>query len=1062
MISAVRIQSLGRKLLDKLRVQRHRKALKKVEESLDNRPVLYSLLRALSDAELGDLPQPVSLIVTAASLGLPEALKILLMDEAECSLPDGSGCSALDRAAQRGHRSCVRILLANKHYSGVDGGQALVFASQRGNVAMVKLLLQNGVSATARGAENVSGLHPAAYLGYSQVLLCLIRAGGDVSGPDLRGRTPCHAAIQGHQEKCLEILLREGTNVRARDNLGREPLNMAAEFQASRGAISAIAEKGGSVSAPDIHGLTPLHIASAKADLEQLSAFLSLGADPRAVDKLHRSSLHLAVLECEDAVCVPVAKALVEHLRAGSGDPPGKFESLKRLLLDLPDGEGMTALMYGAALNKPLLVQFLLQNGASVNCVDNRGWSALTWARFVEAGRACVLLEDAGGSDDHVTNPRLSSRAIDPSTLARSRKADGQFPSLRDMVEGVSQSPVSDDDDALFLQSESGSGELDDDQSPLDDAVSSDGERGSIRQLIRPDSRAEDLADYQRRRAQAERAIALAEMSQNEALLEMRKLRNQAELGDVRSQGEQVAVHEREQLIRQLHESTRENDPEALQSVLVEISKRDISVDEPPSKWNNQTALHVAAMRNHLTAAKLLVDAGASPRCLDVSGSSPLHYACAEGNLPMVKLFLLKGGRDMVNRCNKVEECSPLHIAARFEKPLVAAFLLSRGAMRGIIDKHGRTALQVAQLYKAKKCVKVITRSDKDCSLFHAAIRTHFQDHVTKYLKKRRELVWSADYSGNCAIHTAALADNTLAVRVLLDAGADIEDRNSHGRTALHVAAERGNINCMELLLSKGAMPSASDHEGMTPLHLAAGARQLLAIKLLILWGAAIDATSHVGFTPLHRAAEAGSLPILKLLIKEGANPHAVVDGGFTALRIARENERTECELYLTSKVEERSADAVAPHQDRLLERRGPHRPGFGGRPKSRASPRGVNAGTSTDALDVVATPPKVGKTLQARDPSPPGRTRKLPPPSRSAAAVRAQRPSSAYNAAVVPPVRPPSSVGSVRVSQPSTSAPASSRLGHQETKPFPPAPMSTKDFQSVLDHLKLQALNYV
>jgi ankyrin repeat protein len=57
---------------------------------------------------------------------------------------------------------------------------------------------------------------------------------------------------------------------------------------------------------------------------------------------------------------------------------------------------------------------------------------------------------------------------------------------------------------------------------------------------------------------------------------------------------------------------------------------------------------------------------------------------------------------------------------------------------------------------------------------------------------------------------------------ILLDAGADVNARNSHGRTPLHnVSAVMSETKIIIVLLDAGADVNARDSNGYTPLHLA-------------------------------------------------------------------------------------------------------------------------------------------------------------------------------------------------------------------------------------------------
>ena len=61
------------------------------------------------------------------------------------------------------------------------------------------------------------------------------------------------------------------------------------------------------------------------------------------------------------------------------------------------------------------------------------------------------------------------------------------------------------------------------------------------------------------------------------------------------------------------------------------------------------------------------------------------------------------------------------------------------------------------------------------------------------------------------------------AVKMLLDAGADINAANRSGYTALHGAAYRGANEIVQILVDKGAKMDVKSKEGRMPVNMAEG-----------------------------------------------------------------------------------------------------------------------------------------------------------------------------------------------------------------------------------------------
>eukprot|EP00936_MAST-01D_sp_MAST-1D-sp1_P001076 g1076.t1 len=71
-------------------------------------------------------------------------------------------------------------------------------------------------------------------------------------------------------------------------------------------------------------------------------------------------------------------------------------------------------------------------------------------------------------------------------------------------------------------------------------------------------------------------------------------------------------------------------------------------------------------------------------------------------------------------------------------------------------------------------------------------------------------------------------------VRVLLEAGADVDAQNEVGISALHNAAYHGDMQLVHILLEAGADRSLNDEWGRTPLHVAAASGNVPIVRLLL------------------------------------------------------------------------------------------------------------------------------------------------------------------------------------------------------------------------------------
>jgi ankyrin repeat protein len=142
---------------------------------------------------------------------------------------------------------------------------------------------------------------------------------------------------------------------------------------------------------------------------------------------------------------------------------------------------------------------------------------------------------------------------------------------------------------------------------------------------------------------------------------------------------------------------------------------------------------------------------------------------------------------------------------------------------------------------------------------------------------------YAVEYSENYAAHVTPLmiAANTssiAAVKLLVEAGADLGAKDKKGRTALTYAKE-GKFKRVVAYLETAY--EKQDAAGALNLREAAATNTVYRLKGLLETGADVEQSDETGQTPLMLAVAAGHVEVVRMLCAAGANVHATRgDGG--------------------------------------------------------------------------------------------------------------------------------------------------------------------------------------
>lgn len=131
-------------------------------------------------------------------------------------------------------------------------------------------------------------------------------------------------------------------------------------------------------------------------------------------------------------------------------------------------------------------------------------------------------------------------------------------------------------------------------------------------------------------------------------------------------------------------------------------------------------------------------------------------------------------------------------------------------------------------------------------------------------------------------------------VKSLIANGSDInaKEQGFSSRTALHTAIQENNLKIVRLLLNAGADVNSLDEEGNTPLMLLDDETNVEIVSLLIKYGTKLDIQNKENQqTALLTAAMEENFKVMRVLIESGANVNLRDEDGDSALDITDDEE---------------------------------------------------------------------------------------------------------------------------------------------------------------------------
>ncbi|XP_039185333.1 protein phosphatase 1 regulatory subunit 12B isoform X5 [Crotalus tigris] len=216
---------------------------------------------------------------------------------------------------------------------------------------------------------------------------------------------------------------------------------------------------------------------------------------------------------------------------------------------------------------------------------------------------------------------------------------------------------------------------------------------------------------------------------------------------------------------------------------------------------------------------KRLLARGARLNTANVDGLTALHQACIDENLDMVK-FLIEYGANVNQQDN--EGWTPLHAVASCGYLNIAEYLISHGANVAAVNSEGEVPSDLAEEAAMKDLLlEQVKKQGVDLDQARKAEEQQMLQDARQWLNRRKIEERKHPRTGATALHVAAAKDYCEVMRLLIQAGFNVNIQDNDGWTPLHAAAHWGVKEACTILAEALCDMDIRNKLGQTPFDVA-------------------------------------------------------------------------------------------------------------------------------------------------------------------------------------------------------------------------------------------------
>ena len=676
-----------------------------------------------------------------------DTIRLLVELGADVNVKRNDGVAPLHCACQHGHVDTIRLLVelgADVNVKRNDGVAPLHCACQNGHEDTVRLLVELGADVNVKRNDGVAPLHCACQHGHVDTIRLLVELGADVNVKMDNGDTTFHSACEDAEDDLIRLLVELGADVNVKSDDGDTPLHCACK-NGDVDTIRLLVELGADVNVKRNDGVAPLHCACQHGHVDTIRLLVELGADFNVKSDDGDTPLHCA---CKNGD-VDTIRLLVEL---------GADVNVKR-------NDGVAPLHCACQHGHVDTIRLLVELGADVNVKMDNGDTAFHSACEDAEDDLIRLLVELGAD--------VNVKRNNGDTALHCACAGADEDTIRLLVElGADVNVKRKNGDTALHCACAGADE------------------DTIRLLV------ELGADVNVKRKNGDTALHCACAGADEDTIRL-LVELGADVNVKRNDG-----------VAPLHCACQHGHVDTIR-LLMELGA-DVNV-----KRNNGVApLHCACQHGHVDTVRLLVELGAHVNVKGDKGNTPLHCACQNGHVDTVRL-LVELGADVNVKRN--DGGTPLHCACQKKgRNDTIRLLVELGADVNVKRNDGGTPLHCAcQQYVYVDTIRLLVELGADVNAksndgntpLHLAcgfddVDTHgalveLDDH--DYIKSD---IRPHDFSFPFSYRNARRMD---IAKVLLELGADVNQRGRGGYRPLHHAQECGHVDTVTLLKKHGA-----------------------------------------------------------------------------------------------------------------------------------------------------------------------------------------------------------------------------------------------------------------